>query len=69
MFETNVFGVMRICRAIIPQMRQQRSGTINVTSMAGYIGLSLRTTYSASKFAVKGLTEALALEYLSLIHI
>lgn len=64
MFETNVFGVMRMCRAILPQMRQQRSGTIiNVTSMAGYIGLSLAATYSASKFAVEGLTEALALEY------
>ena len=64
MFETNVFGVMHMCRAILPQMRQQKSGTIvNVTSMAGYIGLSLGTTYSASKFAVEGFTEALALEY------
>lgn len=64
MFETNVFGVMRMCRAVLPQMRQRKSGTIiNVTSMAGYLGLSLGTTYSASKFAVEGLTEALAIEY------
>ncbi|NEQ71286.1 MAG: SDR family oxidoreductase [Symploca sp. SIO2D2] len=64
MFETNVFGVMRVCRAVLPYMRQQKGGTIiNVTSMAGYIGLSLGSTYSASKFAVEGLTEGMALEY------
>jgi len=64
MFETNVFGVMRVCRAVLPHMRQQKGGTIiNVTSMAGYLGLSLGTTYSASKFAVEGLTEGMALEY------
>lgn len=64
MFETNVFGVMRMCRGVLPQMRQQKSGTIiNVTSMAGYLGLSLGATYCASKFAVEGLTEALAIEY------
>ncbi|NER23047.1 MAG: SDR family oxidoreductase [Symploca sp. SIO1C2] len=64
MFETNVFGVMRVCRAVLPHMRQQKGGTIiNVTSMAGYIGLSLGSTYSASKFAVEGLTEGMALEY------
>lgn len=64
MFETNVFGVMRVIRAVLPNMRNQNNGTIiNVTSMAGYVGLSLTSTYSASKFAVEGLTEALALEY------
>jgi len=64
MFETNVFGVMRVCRVVLPHMRQQKGGTIiNVTSMAGYVGLSLGSTYSASKFAVEGLTEGMALEY------
>lgn len=64
MFETNVFGVMRVSRAVLPHMRKQKSGAIiNVTSMAGYVGLALSSTYSASKYAVEGLTEALALEY------
>ena len=64
MFETNVFGVIRMCQEVLPQMRQRKNGTIiNVTSMAGYFGLSLFATYSASKFAVEGLTEALAIEY------
>lgn len=64
MFETNVFGVIRVSQAVLPHMREQKSGTIiNVTSMAGYVGLSLTSTYCASKFAVEGLTEAMALEY------
>jgi NAD(P)-dependent dehydrogenase (short-subunit alcohol dehydrogenase family) len=64
MFETNVFGVMRVSRAVLPHMRKQKNGVIiNVTSMAGYAGLSLSSIYSASKFAVEGLTEAMALEY------
>lgn len=64
MFETNVFGVMRVCREVLPHMRRQKGGTIvNVTSMAGYVGLPLSATYAASKFAVEGLTESMALEY------
>ena len=64
MFETNVFGVMRMSRAVLPYMRKRRTGVIiNVTSMAGYMGISLGSTYSASKFAVEGLTEAMAIEY------
>ncbi len=64
MFETNVFGVMRVSREVLPYMRKQRSGTIvNVTSMAGYMGLSLTSTYSASKYAAQGMSEAMALEY------
>lgn len=64
MFETNVFGVMKVCRAVLPHMRKQRSGVIiNISSMAGYLGLPLSSTYCASKFAVEGLTEAMALEY------
>ncbi|PWJ40809.1 SDR family oxidoreductase [Sediminitomix flava] len=64
MFETNVFGVMRVCREVLPHMRKQKSGTvINITSMAGYMGLTLTSTYSASKWAVEGLTESMAMEY------
>lgn len=63
MYETNVFGLMRVTREIMPIMRKQKSGTIiNVTSMAGHIGLAFASTYSSSKFAVEGFTEALALE-------
>lgn len=64
MFETNVFGVIRLCRAVLPVMRKQRGGTIvNVTSMAGHMGLPLSSTYVSSKFAVEGLTQSLAMEY------
>ena len=64
MFETNVFGVIRVCMEVLPHMRKQKSGTvINITSMAGYMGLSLTSTYSASKWAVEGLTESMSMEY------
>ena len=64
MFDTNVFGPMRIAKAVLPLMRKQGGGAIvNVTSMAGIIGLPFTSTYSASKFAVEGWSEGLALEY------
>ena len=71
MFETNVFGTMRVTREVLAHMRQKGSGVvINITSMAGIMGLSLASTYSASKFALEGWSEALALEYKPLgIHI
>ena len=63
MFNTNVFGPMRVARAVLPHMRDQKSGAIiNVTSVAGVIGLPFATTYSASKFATQGWSEGLALE-------
>ena len=64
MYETNVFGLMRVSRAVLPYMRKQKGGTIiNITSMAGILGVSLASTYSSTKFAVEGLSEAMAIEY------
>lgn len=62
-FETNLFGVWRVCRAVLPALRRQRSGTVvNVGSLAGLIGIPFQGAYSASKFALEGLTEALRME-------
>lgn len=64
MYETNVFGVMNVMREALPHLRRQGSGrVINVTSMAGLLGLPGNSVYSSSKYAVEGLTEALAMEY------
>ena len=64
MFETNVFGAMEMMRAVLPLMRKAGHGTIvNVTSMAGHMALPGNAIYSASKYALIGLTEAMALEY------
>jgi NAD(P)-dependent dehydrogenase (short-subunit alcohol dehydrogenase family) len=61
--EVNFFGVLRLCQAVLPIMREQRSGAIiNVSSLAGVFGLPFQALYSASKFAVEGLTEALRYE-------
>lgn len=62
-FETNTFGVMNVCRAVIPYMREQGHGTIiNVTSSAGIAPMPLVAIYAASKCAVEGFTESLSYE-------
>lgn len=59
-FDVNVFGLMDVTRAVLPQMRRRRSGVIvNVTSGAGVFGLPLISLYAASKFAVEGFSESL----------
>ncbi len=61
--ETNFFGVFRLCRSVLPIMRQQRAGyVVNVSSIGGLIGIPFQSLYSASKFAVEGFTEALRAE-------
>lgn len=63
-YETNVFGTLNVCRAVLPLMRAQRSGrVINVTSVAGLVGGPGTVFYSGSKFAVEGFSESLAMEY------
>jgi NAD(P)-dependent dehydrogenase (short-subunit alcohol dehydrogenase family) len=61
--ETNFWGMVRLCQAALPAMRAQRSGLIvNISSMAGRMGIPYQAFYSASKFAIEGATEALRLE-------
>lgn len=62
-FATNVFGVFNVTRAVLPVMRQQRSGHVfNVSSMGGILGMGGAALYCASKFAVEGFSESLAQE-------
>lgn len=62
-FETNFFGPINVIKAVLPQMRTQQSGLIiNVTSIAGYMGLPYRGIYSASKGALELVTEAFRME-------
>lgn len=62
-FETNVFGPIETMKAVLPQMRTQNSGLIiNITSIAGYMGLPFRSIYSSSKGALELITESLRME-------
>src|SRR5689334_9041391 len=62
-FDTNFFGAHRVCRAAIPIMREQRTGVIiNISSLAGLLAVPFQAFYSASKFAMEGMTEALRME-------
>ncbi|MCM4172972.1 SDR family NAD(P)-dependent oxidoreductase [Arenibacter sp. TNZ] len=62
-FDTNFNGPLHMCKAVLPHMRAQKSGLIiNITSIAGYMGLPYRGIYSASKGALELVTEALRME-------
>lgn len=62
-FDTNVFGLMEVCRAVLPYFRARGEGLIiNVASMVGRVPLPLYSVYNASKHAVEGFTEGLVYE-------
>ncbi len=70
-FDVNVFGPLRVVRAVLPQMRTQKSGNIlNITSVGGMVGLAHAGIYNGSKFALEGLGESLAAQLAPLgIHV
>ncbi len=62
-FDTNVFGLMETCRAVLPHFRERKSGAlVNVASMVGRVPLPLYSVYNSSKWAVEGFTEGLVYE-------
>ncbi|HZD33929.1 MAG TPA: SDR family oxidoreductase, partial [Nitrososphaeraceae archaeon] len=62
-FETNYFGAVRTIKEVLPTMRKQRSGIIiNVSSIAGVVGIPGECAYSSSKFALEGLSESISYE-------
>ena len=61
LFEVNFFVTLRLIQAVLPGMKERRSGCIiNNTSHVGIVGVPFHELYSSSKFAVEGLTEAMA---------
>ncbi|MHB2205153.1 oxidoreductase [Methylobacterium sp. CM6257] len=62
-FDANVFGLFALTRAVLPIMREQRSGHIlNITSVAGFVGFPASGYYAATKHAVEGFSDSLAAE-------
>lgn len=62
-FETNLFGVIRVTKEVLPIMRNQRAGNIiNISSVGGRIGIPLNSAYISSKFALEGLSESMRYE-------
>jgi NAD(P)-dependent dehydrogenase (short-subunit alcohol dehydrogenase family) len=63
LFETNVFGSLRVIRAVLPRLRAQRAGhIINITSIAGWAPNAASGVYAATKAALEGLSASLSLE-------
>lgn len=62
-FDTNFFGAVRVCQAVLPSMRRAGCGLIvNISSMAGLFGIPFQGAYTASKFALEGFSESLRME-------
>lgn len=62
-YETNVFGLLNVTRAVLPAMRRQGSGhVINISSIGGYSSYAGWGVYGSTKFAVEGLSEAMSIE-------
>ena len=62
-FETNLFGAIRVMKTVLPIMRKQRAGTIvNISSVAGRVGLPLYSAYHGTKFALEGISESMRYE-------
>ena len=62
-YNINVFGLLRVCKEVIPTMREHKNGLIiNISSFLGKIGLPLLTLYNSSKYAVEGITDSLRYE-------
>ncbi|TLY06652.1 MAG: SDR family oxidoreductase [Thaumarchaeota archaeon] len=62
-YETNVFGLIRVTQAVLPIMREQKSGIIvNISSIGGKMAIPLQSPYHGTKFAVEGLSESIAYE-------
>ncbi len=62
-YRTNVFGLLAVTRAVLPQLRRQRAGHIlNVSSIGGYRSWAAWGVYASTKFAVEAISEALAME-------
>jgi NAD(P)-dependent dehydrogenase (short-subunit alcohol dehydrogenase family) len=70
-FDVNVFGPLRVVRAVLPHLREQKSGNIlNISSVGGMVGLAHAGIYNGSKFALEGLGESLAAQLKPLgIHV
>ncbi|HKO41541.1 MAG TPA: SDR family oxidoreductase, partial [Nitrososphaeraceae archaeon] len=62
-FETNLFGAIRTIKEVLPTMREQKNGLIiNITSLAGIVGIPAECIYVSTKFALEGLSESISYE-------